>query len=462
MKITLCANRFPPHVVGGAEVMVHALAVELKRRGHDVSVLTLSDTRRGEVRERDGLPVHVLPNLNVYDQFHHAERGRLLKMLFGIVDVFNPLMFAATWRRLKTLAPDVLCTNTLKGIGPALWIAARLRGVPIVHVNHDYWLACPRSTMFAGDHACATLCGQCKAIARPKAWLSRFVDRAISVSRFVDEQHRAAGFFAHTKPIVIYNAPALMRELGRVPPQSRAPRKPFKVGFIGRTDATKGIEQFFASVAAANVPDLEVHIAGKDNEGRIPELIARYPQLKVTHHGFMQREAFYELVDLVAVTSMWNEPFGIVAIEPWEFGKPSVSFASGGLPEVFASMPELIVPRGDTNALGALIARLANDTAFYDDAARRCHAQRARFLPREQVDEFERIFNATAGHTQAPMTSASAAKIKAIKDQANAERNNGVLHENKTRADGDDPGRTRNSDQRSRAYAPLHSGGDRK
>jgi glycogen synthase len=457
MKITLCANRFPPHVVGGAEVMVHALAVALKQRGHDVSVLTLSNTRRGELRERDGLAVHVLPNLNVYDQFQHGERGRLVKMLFGIVDIFNPLMFALTWRRLGTLAPDVLCTNTLKGIGPALWIAARLRGVPIVHVNHDYWLVCPRSTMFAGDHACATPCGQCKAVARPKAWLSRVVDRVVSVSGFVDGKHRESGFFPKREPIVIHNAMALMRETCATP---HRPGKPFKLGFIGRTDATKGIEQFFASAAAANVADMEVHIAGKDNEQCIPGLIARYPQLKVTHHGFMKREAFYDLVDAVTVTSMWDEPFGIVAIEPWEFYKPSVAFDSGGLPEVFARLPELMVPRGDTNALGALIARLAGDTAFYMDAARRCHAERERFMPRDHVDEYERVLIATAKQ-DAPLMSASAAKNKSSKDQARNNRNDGVAHENKASIDGNDPGRARYGDQRSRAYAPLHPGRDR-
>ncbi|EEA01525.1 glycosyl transferase group 1 [Burkholderia sp. H160] len=457
MKITLCANRFPPNVVGGAEVMVHALAVELKRRGHDVSVLTLSNTRKGKRTACDGLDVHVLPNLNVYDQFHHGERGRIVKMLFGIVDVFNPLMFALTWRRLRTLAPDVLCTNTLKGIGPALWVAARLRGVPVVHVNHDYWLLCPRSTMFARDHACETPCGQCRAVARPKAWLSRMVDRAVSVSRFVDERHRASGFFPRSEPIVVYNAPALMRGING---KLHVPGNPFKVGFIGRTDATKGIEQFFASVAAANVPNLEVHIAGKDNEQCVPALIARYPQLKVTHHGFMPREAFYELVDLVVVTSMWDEPFGIVGIEPWEFFKPSVAFASGGLPEIYARLPELLVPRGDIAALGALIARLARDGEFYDGVSRRCQADRSRFVPREQVDEFERIFKAAADKC-APNMSASAAIKNLTKNQTRLFRRRGVENENETRVNGDDQGHPRDGEQRSRAYASLHSEGDR-
>ncbi len=55
VKICLCGNRFPPNVVGGAEVIVHDLAVQLKDRGHQVSILTLSDTRSGSTSVVDGL-----------------------------------------------------------------------------------------------------------------------------------------------------------------------------------------------------------------------------------------------------------------------------------------------------------------------------------------------------------------------------------------------------------------------
>jgi glycogen synthase len=183
------------------------------------------------------------------------------------------------------------------------------------------------------------------------------------------------------------------------------------VGFIGRTDSTKGIEQFFASVAqAAKSSDIEVHIAGKDNEQRMPGLMALYPQLKVTYHGFMKREMFFDLVDLTVLTSMWDEPGGTVSVEAWEYCKPSATFATGGLPEVFQYVPELVVPRGDVDAMGALIAKLASDDAFYTDLARRCHAERSRFTPRDHVDEFEHVFLAAAARKPRHMNAAAVPK----------------------------------------------------
>lgn len=405
MKICLSGNRFPPNVVGGAEVVVHDLALQLQARGHQVSVLTLADSRHGSTSTVDGLDVRTLPNANIYNQFEHAERSGAKKALFAVIDSFNPLMLVLAWRQLKALRPDVLCTNNLKGMGPAVWFAAWLLRIPVVHVMHDYWLVCPTSIRFKNGRACEGVCNSCQKISAPKAVFSRLVRHAVAVSQFVLDRHTEQRFFPRAEHVVIHNARPPVTAIQWQPSVSRTP---FRVGFIGRTDATKGIQAFFSSVQAArDQVEIEVHIAGRDNEGVLPALIAAHPGVKVVYHGFMDRAAFYERVDLVVVTSMWDEPFGMVAIEPWEFAKPSVAFASGGLPEVFAAFPELTVPRGDCAALGALIARLATDTSFYLDAASRCHAQRAQFLPAQQVQQFERVLQAAATRQQYSQTPAT-------------------------------------------------------
>ena len=161
MKICLCGNRFPPNVVGGAEVVVHDLALQLKARGHDVSVLTLADSRKGSRTVVDDLDVRIVPNVNIYNQFEHAVRSGPKKAVFGVIDTFNPLMFMLAWRQLKSLRPDVLCTNNLKGMGPAVWIAARMLRIPVVHVMHDYWLICPTATRFKNGAACTGSCNGC-------------------------------------------------------------------------------------------------------------------------------------------------------------------------------------------------------------------------------------------------------------------------------------------------------------
>jgi glycogen synthase len=258
---------------------------------------------------------------------------------------------------------------------------------------HDYWLTCPTSTMFRNGRACNQTCNGCRSVSAPKAWFSRLVGHVVGVSEFVLERHRREGFFGNAQPCVIHNA---RQPFNAIPSTQTEPRKPFRLGFIGRTDATKGIREFFAGAAAAQSDNVELHIAGRDNEQILDQLIAEYPGLKVVRYGFVPAKDFYPLVDLVVVTSMWNEPFGMVAFEPWEFFKPSIAFDSGGLPEVFSTFPELVVPRGDVAALGALIRRFIEHPDFYRDTARRCHERRNHFLPPRQLQQFEAVLRAAA------------------------------------------------------------------
>jgi len=388
MRICTCSNRFPPNIVGGAELVAYELSRNLKNKGHEMSFLTLSDTRVSALYEMDGLNVDRMMNANVYNQFSARTRSTLLRVIFGAVDCFNPIVFFLALRHLKTYRTEVLCSHNLKGMGPAVWLAARLLKIPIVHVIHDYWLVCPTSTMFRNGSACGNCCGSCRRVSAPKAWFSRVVNHVVGVSRFALKQHLDAGFFVGVERSVIHNSRPPLMKSSRLPAEEHSS---FRVGFIGRVDATKGISQFFASVIAAQTPNIEVHVAGRDNNGILKELIIAHPQLRVVHHGFVDPGDFYDLVDLVVVSSMWNEPFATVSFEPWEFSKPSVAFSVGGLPEVYACFPELTVPRGDVAALGDLIKRLACDHEFYDSVARQCRVHREYFLPQRQVAEFERV-----------------------------------------------------------------------
>jgi glycosyltransferase involved in cell wall biosynthesis len=364
------------------------LARHLRDSGHELTVLTLSDYRRAEHYVVAKIPVDCMPNRNVYNQFSTGKRSRLVKILFGVLDTLNPLVFLYAMHHLRHNRVDVLCSHNLKGLGPAVWLAAKALRIPIVHVVHDYWLICPTSTMFRRGMACASCCGSCQRVSKPKARLSKVVSHVVGVSKFALDQHVAQGFFVGVNQSVIHNGRAPLDTVPREPVKRHVP---FRVGFIGRVDATKGITEFFKSVVAAQTPDLEVHVAGRDNDGVLQALIRTHPELNVVDHGFVDPRAFYEVVDLIVVSSMWHEPFATVSFEPWEFYKPSIAFAVGGLPEVYAPFPELTVPRGDVIALGALIRRFASDTEFYDDAARRCRERRNEFLPHRQVREYERV-----------------------------------------------------------------------
>ena len=68
--------------------------------------------------------------------------------------------------------------------------------------------------------------------------------------------------------------------------------------------------------------------------------------------------------DIFAFPSVWNEPFGMPAIEAMACGKPVVTTQSGGIPEfVSEGQTGRLVGRGDVQALAEALIELAHNPA---------------------------------------------------------------------------------------------------
>ena len=101
---------------------------------------------------------------------------------------------------------------------------------------------------------------------------------------------------------------------------------------------------------------------------------------------------------VVAVTPMWEEPFGLVAVEAMATGTPVAAFARGGLAEVLASAPSVMVRPGDVHDLATGL-RLAASIPRREvaDYARE-HFSLRRFLD-AYLDLYRRI---SESHTARP------------------------------------------------------------
>jgi glycosyltransferase involved in cell wall biosynthesis len=102
---------------------------------------------------------------------------------------------------------------------------------------------------------------------------------------------------------------------------------------------------------------------------------------RVDFVGWRSREQIddlYAACALVAVPSVWPEPFGMVGPEAMGHAKPVVAFAVGGIPDWLEDgVTGFLVPPRDVRALAGRIDRLLDD----GDLARRMgEAGRAKAL----------------------------------------------------------------------------------
>ena len=143
-----------------------------------------------------------------------------------------------------------------------------------------------------------------------------------------------------------------------------------RVLYFGRVNEMKGVDVLIDAIALLP-PDVTLHVAG-EGPG-VPALKEKAQQLglgpaRVTFDGYLpDPEAVARVFAdsaMVAVPSLWPEPFGIVGLEALARGKPVVASNVGGIPEWLADgQYGYLVPPDDPAALARRIADLAGSPA---------------------------------------------------------------------------------------------------
>lgn len=137
MKIVIATAVYYP-MINGVAMFSHNLAVGLAQRGHEVLVLTPSQTGRSYTEVQDGVRVSYLRSVEakVYpDQIHKAEKRFRLFYRHGFrVSVFPG---PEVKRALKKFRPDVVHVQVSDPIGLSVVFYARKMGVPVVTTEHN-------------------------------------------------------------------------------------------------------------------------------------------------------------------------------------------------------------------------------------------------------------------------------------------------------------------------------------
>jgi len=102
---------------------------------------------------------------------------------------------------------------------------------------------------------------------------------------------------------------------------------------------------------------------------------------------------YFGAATVCVVPSVWEEAFGLSALEPMSHGIPVVASAVGGLPEVVIDGETgLLVPPGDEEAIARALAELLTDPERRTDMGRRGRERaRQHFDLEDEIDALYRI-----------------------------------------------------------------------
>jgi glycosyltransferase involved in cell wall biosynthesis len=358
---------------GGVESYLAALIPALAARGHAVALLHANTRDETGATRLDGAE---LAASVAYETLEGA---------FGR---------ARAWR------PDVCFSHNMR----QLEIEERLLAEwPVVKMMHGYFGTCvsgQKTHAFPAPVPCTRQLGAaCLALYLPRhcgryrpllmvrqfrrelrqhALLARYA-AVVTASR-----HMAGEFIRHgvapdrllTAPLFPTERPAgVLRDLPATP----------TVLFAGRMTTIKGGDVLVRAVAVASrrlASPVQLIMAGDGPERPALEATARGLGVAATFTGWVggsARTSLFRAACVVAVPSLWPEPFGLVGLEAGVHGVPAVAFDVGGIREWLRDGVNgvLVRPPGSAAALGEALAGVLGDRSLlirYGEGAARVAA----------------------------------------------------------------------------------------
>jgi glycosyltransferase involved in cell wall biosynthesis len=332
--------RVPPRGYGGTELFCHELAEELHARGHEVTLYATGDSETS-CRKRFLYPIPVWPP-HPHDEISH---------------------FAWAMAEVDRSGADVIHVNSPLAVPLHRFVKA-----PVVHTLHHHQDDVT-SRLYAANSAVAYV-----TISRRQRDLEPLLPGSVVIHHGLSP-HRYrpsatdAGYLLHLGRYAEEKGTHLAIDV--------AARAGLPIMLAGRTHPQD--EAYFADQVA---PRLRAPF--------VEELGEADPARKV---------ALLRGARALVCPLLWEEPFGLIAIEAMLSGTPVLGFARGSFPEIVEEgLTGALAPPGDVDALGRAAARLGS----FDRAA--C-AQRARerFSAAVMTDAYEALYRRVAARRPLPL-----------------------------------------------------------
>jgi glycosyltransferase involved in cell wall biosynthesis len=316
-------------IVGGVETYLHEVLPALCRRGHEVALLHEHPAATGHAVVDEGV-------------------GELSSWCIREDNLAETLRQVRGWR------PDVAY---LQGVQSLAAERALLESFPSVRFAHNYHGTCVSGTK---RHAfpCARPCDRTFGVGCLLSYYPRRCGglNPLTLLREYRLQRERLKLLPHYQAVCVASAHMRAEHRRHGVPEQRLHLLPLfpaglepdptppadrplgrRVLMVGRLTDLKGGRLLIEAVARASTllgRTLTLVVAGDGPERAYLESLARRLGAQTEFLGWVSPDKRTQLMreaDLLAVPSVWPEPFGLVGIEAGCVGLPAVGFAVGGI-----------------------------------------------------------------------------------------------------------------------------------
>lgn len=376
MRILICCNIYPPHFIGGAELVAHYQGKHLVAAGHEVQVFT-GDTqpigRRHDLRTEsyDGLTVHRV-HLGVVDYPS------------DYVNFSHPRVEAHFSSVLADFRPDIVHCHNIIGLSVKILQMAREFGARVLLTLHDHWAFCFKNTIMKKvGVACVdySRCDECMPFIDdgggrriPMRMRQDFmklamgaVDAFVSPSQYLADTYIEAGI-APDKMHVIWNGidTDKFATIVRAPLPSK-----LRFSFFGYFGRHKGIHTLLDALPLLKNPNnVQINLIGDGDQRAAYErqLLENGCTGLVKFWGKLDNNDVaraYAHTDVLVLPSIWRENQPVSITEAMACAIPVIGSNMGGIPELVEDgVNGFIFEAGSAADLAGKMDRLIGDRAL--------------------------------------------------------------------------------------------------
>jgi len=379
LNLLVLSNNYPPHAMGGYELLCAEHVGWLRQRGHDVTVVTstfgLTPTDPPEVIGASG--ERVVRCLDFHWREYQHRRPNMVNVWAG-----ERTQREALQEGLGETRAEAALAWGMGGISKSMLQVVDDAAIPVIAVVGEHWPIwdVDSDTWLRTWRLLRRLPGSSSL----RGWANRTfaptdVRRVMGhlVPLYVSDELRRAVETSHpawaARGAVVPNG--IRQDLfGRERPADASLHQPLRLLCAGRLERRKGahtlVEALPAMVAAGLDP--AISFVGWRDASYQRELAARADQLgvadRIDWRDSVPRERMADVYlehDILVFPTIWSEPFGLVPLEAMAAGCVVVATATGGSVEFLRDGENaLVFPAQDAAALAGRVIELAGDAAL--------------------------------------------------------------------------------------------------
>ena len=390
-RILTVTNLYPPHYLGGYELLCRQVMQELAARGHEIMVLTSTHGSGETVESLDGLEVRRTLLLDTpFGEPASVSRMRRLRAgrhnardFRDAVQAFHPeLVFV--WSQLRL---TIACTR-----------ASEALGLPTVCTMNDPHLGSFVASPFRPTPKGVVRWLGDRTVFRGTTLLGLRLDRVTCISKTLKDDLLALNVPVEQSQVIYQGIPLEQFPLKEQPGTLGAPPR---LLYAGQLHPYKGVHTLLEGAGMLKRDhnlSLQLSIAG-DGPAEYREQLMRQADEEGLNAAFLGRvphgelPALYRNNDIFVFASTWREPFGLTHLEAMASGTPVISTCDGGHGEFLRHMENaLTFEKGNARELAARILTLVQDGELRGRLALSGRREvEENFTMKRYVDDLERF-----------------------------------------------------------------------